>query len=249
MSGVPTCPGYCCEAFSIGSPEEFDARNKDQPEYELVKGLVIHLGQFEGNPTGRTECGKRSTKRLEPGDPSGWHFHTCRAWDPETRLCTVYETRPSMCRKYPNWDVCAFDGCDMGPTLGPHAGKTKTEVLAIREQEAAVARRDRLMQLAAALPQIQPQNMESVVVELSRPARMTTMVYVLVPKGSTPEQIVELAQAGAAGAETSRWRWDSAPLEGGGIEARVVDVEQELEQENRLVDGPITYRKALPGDE
>lgn len=140
--GAPVCPGYCCEAFNVGAPQAFDARYRDDEDYVQVQGLLIYLGRFEGNPTGRTECGKRSTKRLSPHAPEGvgGHYHTCRAWNPETRLCEIYSTRPGMCRNYPNGDVCEFDGCDVGPTWGPYAGKSKTEVLAARAQaEAAQA--------------------------------------------------------------------------------------------------------------
>lgn len=34
---------------------------------------------------------------------------TCRHWDTETRLCTVYESRPGMCRDYPYGAACG--GC------------------------------------------------------------------------------------------------------------------------------------------
>ena len=42
MSEVPTCPGYCCEAFNVGSPEEFRERSEyqDPEERDLLNGLL-----------------------------------------------------------------------------------------------------------------------------------------------------------------------------------------------------------------
>lgn len=36
---------------------------------------------------------------------------TCKHWDGATRLCTIYERRPQMCRDYPEpGKVCRFCG-------------------------------------------------------------------------------------------------------------------------------------------
>lgn len=39
----------------------------------------------------------------------GERYFTCKHWDPSTRLCTVYEERPKMCRDHP-CGACKF-GC------------------------------------------------------------------------------------------------------------------------------------------
>lgn len=37
-------------------------------------------------------------------------LYTCKNWDEETRLCTVYDERPDMCRYYPYGRECDH-GC------------------------------------------------------------------------------------------------------------------------------------------
>lgn len=37
----------------------------------------------------------------------GEAYFTCRHWDPTTRLCTVYDDRPQMCRDHPR-GACKF---------------------------------------------------------------------------------------------------------------------------------------------
>lgn len=39
-------------------------------------------------------------------------YYKCRHWDEETRLCTVYEDRPWMCRTYPETNSGCEHGCD-----------------------------------------------------------------------------------------------------------------------------------------
>lgn len=42
----------------------------------------------------------------------GEGYFTCKNWDPATRLCGIYETRPEMCRAYPEpGKVCG--GCEL----------------------------------------------------------------------------------------------------------------------------------------
>lgn len=42
---------------------------------------------------------------------------TCKAWNPHTRLCTIYDKRPFTCREYPvEHQVCEWCGME-GPWL------------------------------------------------------------------------------------------------------------------------------------
>jgi Fe-S-cluster containining protein len=43
----------------------------------------------------------------------GEKYFTCKHWDPETRLCTDYENRPGMCRRYGTTKACRH-GCGCG---------------------------------------------------------------------------------------------------------------------------------------
>lgn len=245
---APTCPGYCCEAFSVGSPEDFRSSQWHHEDFERVRDMLVYLGEFEGNPTGRTPCGKLSTRKVEPGDPAGpntGHFHTCRLWDKETRLCTIYEERPTMCRTYPNRDVCVFEGCDVGPTQGPHAGKTKTEVLAIQEQEARVANDRRIRETIKELPELLPRGTKRAAVKLTRPATVTVLVSVLVPEDADAAQVIALAESGLANADLDRWRWDTEVAEDAKIGVSVFDVRELFGGD---VDGPGPVRKGRPYD-
>ncbi len=50
---------------------------------------------------------------LETCVKEGYGLFTCRHWDTETRLCTVYDQRPDMCRDYPyRGRSCARGGCE-----------------------------------------------------------------------------------------------------------------------------------------
>jgi Fe-S-cluster containining protein len=46
-------------------------------------------------------------------------IYTCKHWDKTTRLCTVYDQRPNLCRAYPNNKPCEWElqGCTVGCTV------------------------------------------------------------------------------------------------------------------------------------
>jgi len=123
-----TCGGACCRRFIlVQSPEELkqeyeawlrnpgvgtlnypgmDGTNKFQSihaEIYLIYPMLIYLGycEFEAyNP-----------KKKTPGRFS--HHYSCKHHDVKTGLCTIYEHRPYMCRRYPNGDSCPFPGCTL----------------------------------------------------------------------------------------------------------------------------------------
>jgi len=39
-------------------------------------------------------------------------LYTCRHWDTDTRLCSVYDQRPSLCADFPYGESCHHKGCD-----------------------------------------------------------------------------------------------------------------------------------------
>ena len=172
-----TCAGFCCEAFIIGSPEDVAGLEERWGEDgRKVQDLVIHLGKFSNNPTGRVpKCGTS----VVAGE--GADFHTCKAFDRETRRCTVYADRPNMCRSYPNLGYCQFDGCDHGPTKGPNVGKTKTEIQAEEAITQRIYEQERRMSHAT---EIIPEGMKKVLVYNARPATETAMATLLVPVDS-----------------------------------------------------------------
>lgn len=87
------CNGSCCERFFISSsPAELNERaSKNDPTVDIdiqqIAAMVIPIEEAKGE-----------------GVPGYWY--TCKNWDTETRLCTIYETRPQMCRDFPYMDPC-----------------------------------------------------------------------------------------------------------------------------------------------
>ena len=76
------CTGECCSDFILSQ-----APNSDTPDDKLIRAMVIPNGKGKG------------------------HF-TCRFWDEETRLCLIYQSRPQMCRDFPDAysGPCSFCG-------------------------------------------------------------------------------------------------------------------------------------------
>jgi Fe-S-cluster containining protein len=86
-----TCAGACCAVFPM--KKGFKATGK---EGRFIADMRI--------PLTRRQALRRS-RRLGYSDPprygKKWEWFTCRHWDEQTRLCTVYDKRPKMCRDYP----------------------------------------------------------------------------------------------------------------------------------------------------
>jgi len=79
------CTGECCEVFflPLSSQKELDELTNKVEQHELLQKLFRH---DEGN-----------------------NF-TCTAWDPKTKKCTVYDSRPNLCARYPYGRECAYCG-------------------------------------------------------------------------------------------------------------------------------------------
>lgn len=114
------CLGFCCEAFPIlltmderqrmidwiaaGHPPEGWKRDDGEVCHstyrdarvspEFIRDMLIPLDRYVLDGTRR-------------------QMHSCKHWDPNSRLCTIYEDRPSLCRTYPNYGPCdhAAAGC------------------------------------------------------------------------------------------------------------------------------------------
>jgi Fe-S-cluster containining protein len=63
---------------------------------EVIAEMVVPLSVSEAN-----ERLERFGSDREYTSESEGHVYTCRHFDDETRLCTIYERRPEMCRDYP----------------------------------------------------------------------------------------------------------------------------------------------------
>lgn len=92
------CPGHCC------SYEHIEVSEAD------IRRLAKHHGLSEA------VARERFTKAKEDGEKGrilrhqkDVHFGSvCRFFDTEERHCTIYEARPSICRRYPGTPRCGF---------------------------------------------------------------------------------------------------------------------------------------------
>ena len=94
------CIGLCCSQFTLNgdSQEDYVVEGlKGVVESKFVGNMLIFQG-FAGEPG-------------DGGEESDWPLYTCKYWDKETTLCTVYNQRPSMCRTYPDGEECGWEGC------------------------------------------------------------------------------------------------------------------------------------------
>ena len=133
------CSGHCCRSFSIRkSPEELKAefllpkddcrRGKD---IDIMYSMLIYLGAFETNPLLRLRGESWAVKGLHlakrdmenhpqfqmelketPSYNSTGHYYACKNLSLDGN-CTIYETRPHMCRSYPNGHRCQFADCTL----------------------------------------------------------------------------------------------------------------------------------------
>jgi Fe-S-cluster containining protein len=105
------CTGSCCERFTLRAgyvyvtPENLQQRIEDSRkagnEDELFTlEMLVYIGYSNVASTGVIEQ-----------VPS--HWWTCKYFDSSTRLCTVYEKRPRMCRTYgeAGYSPCQYPGC------------------------------------------------------------------------------------------------------------------------------------------
>jgi Fe-S-cluster containining protein len=101
------CSGVCCSAFRIPrSLDELRALGENgNEEAGQIADMVIPLTPDEARARNIEFGGEPNFA----DEDAGLHY-ACRNWDEETRLCTIYDERPEMCRAFPYGEPCAF-GC------------------------------------------------------------------------------------------------------------------------------------------
>ena len=94
-----------------------------ESDSEAWARLVIPVGFFAR--VGPTEKQIEVLRRARPKEyaareqalaegrtlPIARFYYRCRAWDPTTRLCTQYDTRPRTCSEYPYGKACDEMAC------------------------------------------------------------------------------------------------------------------------------------------
>ncbi|MEM7417195.1 MAG: YkgJ family cysteine cluster protein [Gemmatimonadota bacterium] len=91
------CPSYCCTYPRIAITKRDIAR------------LAKHHGLSEKDAREQfTKPGWTSRERVLRHQKDEVYGSACRFLDLETRLCTVHEVRPSVCRGYPDGPNCGY---------------------------------------------------------------------------------------------------------------------------------------------
>ena len=91
------CPSYCCTYPRI------PVTQRD------IRRLARHFGLDEDVAERRfTKKGWGKRERVLRHQNDDVYGSACRFLDLETRLCTVHEARPSICRDHPNTPNCGY---------------------------------------------------------------------------------------------------------------------------------------------
>lgn len=90
------CPGYCCSYPLI----QLDRRDVER----LARHHGLTFEQARAKFTKKAHGAELAMRRK--ADP---HYgKICRFFDTEARSCTIYEARPSICRKFPGDGRCGY---------------------------------------------------------------------------------------------------------------------------------------------
>lgn len=106
------CDGRCCAVFYFpSSPAQIRAKGfKRYVDGKTISRMLVPLDR------------EAAKKRIEafsispPGGTDEWidraegSIYTCKHWDEDSRLCTIYDKRPQMCADYPYRGTCQH-GC------------------------------------------------------------------------------------------------------------------------------------------
>ena len=90
------CPGYCCTYTEIEVTDRDVAR--------LARHFDIGVRQAEER---FTKVDSKGTRMLRHKKDTIFNS-TCMLFDQDKRRCTVYESRPGVCRKYPDSNKCGY---------------------------------------------------------------------------------------------------------------------------------------------
>jgi Fe-S-cluster containining protein len=90
------CPAYCCSVYERVSVNERDLKR-------LAKHFKLTVEQARRRHT-KLHSGERVLRR----SPDPIFGEACKFLDRETRGCTIYHARPSVCREYPDRTTCAY---------------------------------------------------------------------------------------------------------------------------------------------
>jgi len=94
--------------------EEF-AEGTD-PDDKTVRDMVIPLTHRQAVARARKFGVPITIRKHLKGPMTRWY--ACRHWDEETRLCSIYDRRPMICRDFPYGDPCRYGcSCTVAPDV------------------------------------------------------------------------------------------------------------------------------------
>ena len=109
------CSGQCCEGFVLSGPGRSLHRDDVDRALKLRKWGRVLVGKAD--VTGSNVDVFQMVRPVEDDiDENGNEYtrFTCVNFDTETRNCRIYDSRPPMCRLYPEGEggqACEFEGC------------------------------------------------------------------------------------------------------------------------------------------
>ena len=91
------CPGYCCSYPRVlVTPKD-------------IQRLAKHFGiRFDKARKRFTKKGDEEGERVLRHQQDHIYKSVCRFLDTDTRQCTIYEERPTICRDYPGSTRCGY---------------------------------------------------------------------------------------------------------------------------------------------
>jgi Fe-S-cluster containining protein len=127
---MSACNGRCCAVFHLSRPaDKLDELRETVIDGAKIADMAIALTVDEA-------IARRERFEIPPprSNETAGGWYTCRHWDEATRLCTIYEERPEMCRDYP-YDAECEHGCGY---VAPIETRAKwVEIRTKRREEAA----------------------------------------------------------------------------------------------------------------
>jgi Fe-S-cluster containining protein len=122
MSPPETCGGYCCERFhfrhgqSLEEIKEDAKRFPEGHERHFIADMLIFI--------------EKDPKDLDGDGTIPVNWFTCKHFDTTTRLCKVYEQRPSICRDFNSWwNPCGMSKCKLPKPSPPDYESSVKEVI------------------------------------------------------------------------------------------------------------------------
>ncbi len=135
------CTGACCMAFPLpedpgGLWKRYDhwlrhrhglqqQGDDDVPlliDIHIIAPMVEYLG-YQTTPMYEVA---ESARALTTAGKTQPHWYRCKLFDQDTRLCTIYERRPRMCRDYPYGKPCEYAACEWDGAAQGHEAEEMT---------------------------------------------------------------------------------------------------------------------------